>query len=180
MQKPNLDRLWRIKIYLELPSSRQDFFRRVIEGIKSQVTRLVSVLEKEDKLIDWYYFLIHQEPNESHRLYFDVVVSLKIGITEEVLKNSLRRLTYCSTPNKLPHSFGESISNVITAQLRNDDIEEAWKVVGEQSEWIINLVNAHKDDALTIGQFTQFMHFFTNPVGLGLISFMAIGEVYQF
>jgi hypothetical protein len=179
MQKPNLDRLWQIKICLEVPTSRQDFFKEAVRRMKSQVTQLVSVLEKEDKLIDWYYFLIHKEQNENQP-YFDVVVSLKIGITEEVLKNCLRRLTYCSTPKKLPHSFGETISKITRAPLRNDDIGEAWKLVGEQSEWVINLVNAYKDDALTIEQFTQFMHFFTNPVGLGMISLMTIGEVYQF
>jgi hypothetical protein len=179
MQKPNLDRLWQIKIYLEVPTSRQDFFREVVRRIESQVTQLISVLEKEDKLIDWYYFLIHQELNESQP-YFDVVVSLKIGITEEALKNSLRRLTYCSTPKKLDRSFGETISKITRAQLKNDDIEEAWKLVGEQSELVVNLVNAYKDGALTIEQFTQFIHFLTNPVGLGMISFMTIGEVHQF
>jgi len=175
MQKPNLDRLWQIKIYLEASTSRQDFFKQAITKIKSQVTRLVSVLEKDDKMIDWYYFLIHADP----QLYFDFVVSLKIGITEEALKNLLRQLTYCSTPEKLPPSWGETISKVTRAQLIDDDIEEAWRLVGQQSEWLINLVNTYKNDALTIEQFTQFMHFFTNPVGLGMISHMPI-EAYQF
>jgi hypothetical protein len=80
-----------------MPSSNQDFFKKVIVGIKTKVTRLIEVLEKEDKLIDWYYFLIHGDPS----LYFDVVVSLKISVSEETLKNSLRHLTYCSTPEKL-------------------------------------------------------------------------------
>jgi hypothetical protein len=56
--------------------------------------------------------------------------------------------------------------------LENDDIEEGWRLVGEQSQWVIELINAYKEDALTIGQFTQFMHFFINAVGLGMHSVM--------
>jgi hypothetical protein len=176
MQKPDLDRLWRIKIYLKLPASRQALFREAIKGIASQVTPLVSVLEKQH-LIDWYYFLIHGDPES---LYFDVVVSLRTSVTEETLKNSLKQLAYCSTPERL-HNFGKSISDIATTQLINDDILEAWKLIGEQSKWVINLVNAHKDSALTIGQFKQFMHFFTNSAGLGNTSFMTVdGEAYYF
>jgi hypothetical protein len=159
-----------------MPSSNQDFFKKVILGIKTKVTRLIEVLEKKDKLIDWYYFLIHGDPSP----YFDVVVSLKISVSEETLKNSLRHLTYCSTPEKLDRNFGETISNVTRAQLKNDDIEEGWRLVGEQSQWVIELINAYKEDALTIGQFTQFIHFFTNAVGLGMHSVMAVDGFYQF
>jgi hypothetical protein len=64
--------------------------------------------------------------------------------------------------------------------LKNDDIEEGWRLVGEQSQWVIELINAYKEDALTIGQFTQFMHFFTNAVGLGMHSVMTVDGFYQF
>jgi len=175
MAKPNLDRLWRIKIPLEPSVSDQARFNQVRKGIESQVTQLVSILEK---LIDWYYFLIHGDKNIP--LYFDVVVSLKNEVAEETLKDSVHMLTYCSTPEKL-HDFGKSISEITTTQLKNDDILEAWKVIGEQSEWVINMVNTHKHGALTIGQFKHFMHFFTNSVGLGFTSFMTVdGELYNF
>jgi hypothetical protein len=174
MEKPNLDRLWRIKITVEPSVSDQDRFNQVRRGIESQVTQLVSVLEK---LVDWYYFLIH---GDKFLLYFDVVVSLRNEVTEETLKDSVHTLTYCSTPERL-HDFGKSISNITTTQLKNDDILEAWKLIGEQSEWIIKMVNAHKKGALMIEQFKQFMHFFTNAVGLGHTSFMTVdGELYYF
>jgi hypothetical protein len=122
--------------------------------------------------------LIHGEGNS---VYFDVVVSLKNSVSEEALKNSLQTLSCCSTPEKLPHGFGESIGDITTTQLRNDDVLEAWKLIGEQSEWVMKMVNAHKDSALTVGQFKQFMHFFTNAIGLGFTSFMTVdGEVYDF
>jgi hypothetical protein len=177
MQKPDLDRLWRIKIYLPFLTSGQAFFKEVTKGIASQVAPLVSVLQKE-QLIDWYYFLIH---GEGSSVYFDVVVSLKNSVTEETLRNCVQPLSCGSTPEKLPHGFGKSIGDITTTQLRNDDILEAWKLIGEQSEWVLKMVNAHKEGVMTIEQFKQFMHFFTNALGLGFKSFMTVdGEVYDF
>ena len=63
----------------------------------------------------------------------------------------------------------ENIAGINKSLLKNEEIEEAWRIIGEQSEWIINLVNIHKEDIgwVPITQFVQFMHFFMNMMGLG-------------
>jgi len=51
--------------------------------------------------------------------------------------------------------------------LKNQKIEEAWRIMGEQSEWLLNMLNNHKVDVeIPIGQVEQFLHFYSNMTGL--------------
>jgi hypothetical protein len=175
MNKPSLDKLWRTWIKIGFPQQTVEAnFSSVVKVIRSQVTEVVSILETK-QMIDWYYFLIHRKDNDPTVGYFDVIFSVKEDVTSEEFVKALP--SYCLEPKHLEH-FGESISGIPKEQLKNEEIEEAWRIIGEQSEWIIYIVNVYKDGELTIPQFIQFMHFYMNMMGLGCLSGLAIPNAF--
>ena len=154
--------MW-IKIGVQ-QGSDQEWFAKITNMIRTQVTDVVSVLENK-KMIDWYYFLIHPKEGDGLNSYFDLVFSLGEGVESRDFLNLLP--SYCIDPKHLDRSWGESISGIEKTLLKNDEIEEAWRIIGKQSEWIIDMIGIHKVVEIPIQQFVQFMHFYTNAMGLG-------------
>jgi hypothetical protein len=184
MQKPNLDKLWEVWIPLDLPpeafratlrtlAKQQEWFNKIVDTIRSHVSEAISALETSKK-IDWYYFLIHQRENDINS-YFHIIFSLKEGVESRDFLGSLP--SYCLHPKQLGHGYGESISGIEKSLLKNEEIEEAWKIIGEQSEWIIRMVKIHKDGEIPIKQFIQFMHFYMNVMGLGHLSRLVLSPM---
>jgi hypothetical protein len=129
-------------------------------------------------MIEWYYFLIHKKENGDN-FCFRLVLSLKEGVDSEDFLIAL--LSYCLEPKHLGREYGESIAGITKAQLKNDEIEEAWKIISEQSEWMIHIVNVHKDGEITIQQIIDSMHFYLNMMILGHLSKFSIPPlVYSF
>lgn len=55
--------------------------------------------------------------------------------------------------------------------LKSNDVDEAWRILGEQSEFMIDLMTIHKEeDYVHPRQITQFMHYFMNMLGLHMKS----------
>jgi hypothetical protein len=127
-------------------------------------------------MIDWYYFLIHGKESDIVP-HFDFVFSLKEGVQPKVCLDLLP--PYCLSPNPLV-GFGQTISGIDTSRLKNEDIREAWRIIGKQSEWIIDMVHIYKDGDIPIRQFTQFMHFFMNAMGVGMQSTLLLPEPITF
>ena len=176
MQKPNLDRMWQVWIKIGIPqSSYQDLFNSVVNIIRSQVTEAVSILETRN-MIDWYYFLIHNKEDDNVNLYFHLVFSLREGVESRDFLGLLP--SYCLDPKQIGRGYGESISGIEKMLLKNNEVEEAWRIIGEQSEWTIHMVNIHKDGKLTIPQFIQFMHFYMNTMSLGHLSRLQLPQPY--
>jgi len=117
-----------------------------------------------EETINWYHFLIHDYPRDPANWYFHIRFSV-IGDIEKL--DDLNLPKYCVSPEEIRPL--RNIAGINKALLRNEEIEEAWKIIGEQSEWIVNLINIHKEDIgwIPIDQFVQFMHFFMNMMGLG-------------
>jgi len=63
--------------------------------IKSQITAVVSVLETR-RLIDWYYFLIHNKEDDKVNLYIHLVFSLREGVEPRDFLDLLP--SYCLDP----------------------------------------------------------------------------------
>lgn len=144
--------------------SYEDWFNRIVSVIGSQIAEVVSILEKK-RMINWYYFLIHNKEDDNANHYFHLVFSLTSGAQSKDFLSSLP--SYCLDPKHLNRGYGESICGIDKELLKNDEIEEAWRIIGKQSEWIIDLVGIYREGKMTIPQFVQFMHFYTNGMGLG-------------
>ena len=60
-----------------------------------------------------------------------------------------------------------SISGIDKFLLKNEDVGEAWRIIGEQSEWFLNLVNIFKEGAdIPPEEIIQFLHYFFNMAQL--------------
>ena len=85
--------------------------------------------------------------------------------------------SYCLDPKPIERREVESINGIMKPLLRNEEIEEAWRIIGEQSEWIIRMVKIHEDGEIPIKQFIQFMHFYMNVMGLGHLSRLVLSPM---
>jgi hypothetical protein len=58
------------------------------------------------------------------------------------------------------------IYTIDKAALEKDDFAEAWRIIGEQSECILDLISIHKLGGPNPGQVAQFLHHFHNMTQL--------------
>jgi len=130
------------------------------ESIRSKIYPMVSDLENR-RIIDWYHFLFHPYPQDPNNGYFHV----RFSVLDDVKKGDDMKLpSYCVSTEKIDPIT--DIGGIDKTLIRNEEIEEAWRLVGKQSEWVIDLVRVHKGE-IPIDQFLQFMHFFMNIMSLG-------------
>ena len=160
MEKPDLDRMWETWVRIGRKPSLPP--KMVQDAIRNRIYPLVSRLMNEGT-INWYHFLLHDYPRDRANWYFHIRFSVMPDIKKV---DDLNLPEYCVPPEKIDPI--RNIAGINKALLENEEIEEAWRIIGEQSEWIINLVNIHKEDIgwIPIDQFVQFMHFFMNMMGL--------------
>jgi hypothetical protein len=172
MKKPKLDRIWQtwVKIAPKKDLCRGEILPIIPNLIREKIN-IFSELLKERK-IDWYCFLLHNSPQEPDNYYFHVRFTKTNG-------ENFKLPDFCSQPQT--EKVGNNISGIDKSLLKEEAIEEAWKILGEQSELIVKLVKIHKDK-IPIQQFVQFMHFNMNMVGLGHQSRIMIkqGDTYRF
>jgi hypothetical protein len=110
--------------------------------------------------IAWFYFLWHPKVDDPENLYFDVVFTTDSDDPDIFLPE------YCLDTQKIRPDT--SISGIDDRLLIGEDIKEAWRIIGGQSEFIIDVVCSHKGNIeIPPSQFAQFIHFFMNPLGYG-------------
>ena len=183
MQKPNLARMWETFIKIGLP--QETSLQQITHIIRSMIYHAIRDL-KARKVINWYHFLIHNKESgvpttkDDENLYFHIRVALEKDVEPKDFRASLP--DYCVMTRPIDRRL-ESISGIDKSLIKNEEIEEVWRIVGEQSEWIIKMVNIHKENVeIPIPQITQFMHFYLNMLGLGGRATMParIGSVYRY
>jgi hypothetical protein len=95
---------------------------------------------------------------------------LRFALREETSPSSfLSSLPECCTLRRKGESrrfrvFLASITESIPETvLKNCDIRQAWRVIGEQSEWFLNMLDIYREDVEPYPtQILQFPHFFAN------------------
>ena len=178
MEKPSFDRVYDVFLRIGLP--QEIHLGKLIDMIRLEIYPLISHLKKS-KMITWYFFLIHDRKTGSiptteddENLYYHIKLGLEKNINPEDFLQSIedclgfKPLWRTTTDSTIYMGLHKPMHKNI---LRNEEYEEAWKVMGEQSEWVINMLNAHKDDAKIsekeyaehIGQFT---HYYFNMLNL--------------
>lgn len=176
MKKPDVNRLWETYVKIDPEES-------LINIIRSKLYPMLNNF-KNNNIAAWCCFLVGKsrvknDPN----LYFHIRLEPNEEIHDREQVNQIlpdfceKKMTaLCKNVEDT-----ENIPGINKSLLRNDDIAEAWKILGEQSEWLMNLVNGYKDDTeIPIGQITQFMHFYLNMLGIGGHAVLYFGPVFQF
>ena len=161
MEKPNLNQMW--ETWVKIGPKANSTLKTFQDAIRNKIYPMVSSLMNKD-IINWYHFLHHSYPRDPNNLYFHIRFSAMRNIKKV---DDFNLPEYCVSTEKIEPI--KNISGISKALLKDEEIEEAWRIIGEQSEWIINLINIHKEDIgwIPINQFVQFMHFFMNMMGLG-------------
>ena len=140
--------------------------------IRFQVFPIVSKLMSEGT-IEWYSFLVHNRESgvpttkEDDNAYFHVRVSFRDGYV--VSKEEFNKLLpdYCQKHLTRQCPGVESISGIEKSALRNGDIAEAWRIIGEQSEWVMSVLEIHREGVqVSTKQIAQFLHYYSNMTQL--------------
>jgi len=170
MEQPNLDQMWETWVRIEPKAGST--LKTLQDTIRNKIYPLVSSMKKK-KIINWYHFLLHPYPRDPNNGYFHIRFSV-IGNIKRA--EDLGLPEYCVSTMKINPI--RDITGVNRVLLKNEKIEEAWRIIGEQAEWIIKLVNIHREDieGIPIDQFVQFMHFFMNMMGLGHQAKILVGS----
>jgi hypothetical protein len=159
-------------IEIGVPQNRQELFSKAVGIIRSQVSEVVKTLMMK-KMANWYQFLIHERDN---KLGFHIRFSLTEGVDSEDFKKALP--SYCLDSRPIERKAVESIEGIIKPLLKNEEIEEAWRIIGEQSEWVINMLASFKDGGFPVQQYAQFMHYYLNMMGLGHQGLLFLGNFF--
>jgi hypothetical protein len=148
--------MWRTWIRIE--SGDQPSFKMFQDTIRQRIQPILQ-LQKNGE-VNWFYFLYHSKPDDPANLYFDVVFTTERETPDEILPE------YCIGTQKIPPIT--SISGIDEKILLGEDIRKAWRIIGEQSEFMINMVCSYNENnEIPPIQIAQYMHFFMNQLGYG-------------
>ena len=174
MQRPKLNQMYEtfIKIGLLSDVTPQDIF----QIIKTKVHLAVEHLKKCE--VDWYCFLIHGRISgvptaiDDDNAYFHIRFSLsKEGDSERALE-SLPDFSLMTRKIQQSKVEAISISSTIkydTSLLKQEGIEEVWRIIGEQSEFFLRVFDSYKNNiSIPIHEIWSFLHYFHNMVGLSV------------
>jgi len=172
MEKPDLNRVW--ETYIRIPTEEnmgyKTLLRNLYDTIRLKIHPMISDL-KDNDVINWYCFLVHPSRIKGDpKQYFHIRFELKNDIKDKKSVNDLLP-DYCEKSMTAHFMDVESnpknISGIDESLLKNEEIEEAWRIIGEQSEWVMNMLNIHKENiGITPKQIGQFLHFYFNMAQL--------------
>ena len=161
MDIPNLNRI--IDTYIPITSLDTSAY---LQQLRSQVLPEIRNLERTGA-IRWYGFLIHpasqlggREP-EDGRLF----IHLRLEPASSLDPDSFIRTLPPHFLNPTVTEVG-SITGLDGSILAGTDWAQAWKIHGECSSLVLNLIEGHAGD-ITVEQIVQFLHFVTNPLSFG-------------
>jgi len=169
MEKPDLNRMWETFIKIRTEDSTLRFFSLLYNDIRTKIYPMISRL-KDNDLINWYCLLIHDRGSgvptsaDDMNAYFHIRFALKKDANPDKFVASLPE--YCNMTRRIEggHQF---ITGIDKSIIKNEDITEAWRIIGEQSEWFLEMLNIHKENStVPPQQVAQFLHFFANMTQL--------------
>ena len=164
MQRPDLNRMR--ETFIKIPTEDNRLRLSLLYNyIRSKIYPIISCL-KEYGMINWYCFLIHDRNSgvptseDDNNPYFHIRFALTKDVDPDEFRKSLPN--YCVMTRKISRESVESITGIDNSILENG-IEEAWKIIGEQSKWFLEMLNIHKEDVeIPSQQIAQFLHFYAN------------------
>ena len=168
MQKPNLNRMWETFIKIPTEDNRTKL-SLLYNNIRSKIYPMISRL-KDNDIINWYCFLIHDRNSgvptseDDDNAYFHIRFALRRSADTQELLSSLPN--YCVMTRHIERKL-ESIAGINKSIIKSEEIEKAHRIIGEQSEWLLEMLNIHKEDVdIPPQQIAQFLHYYFNMTQL--------------
>ena len=173
MEKPDLNRLWETFIsftWADLSSGRH------IDLIREKVASTISVLKAKGG-VSWYCFFIHDKNSgvptslDDEYLYFHIRFALKKHVNPvDVLP------IYCVLTRKVEPEWVKAVSvddkgsPFDVSLLKDESIEEVWRIMGEQSEWMLDLLKSFKENVkIPASHIKRFLNHYTDMTALVMI-----------
>jgi len=171
MDVPDLARV--CETFLRIGASDDLRLGRHVDTLRADVLPLVRALQSEG-LIDWYCFLIHQRPEVpvpegDDDFFWHVRLELQVDRSFRELTEALPEafeMTRMVERKRLLAMSGLDESKFVGG------IQDAWRVLGEQSEWLLRTLEAHKSRVTTAElsvQLGQYLHYFANMTSLRVV-----------
>jgi len=150
--------------------------------LRNSVSPAIRSMEKECRII-WYSFLLHDRetagrtdlPPEITAAFLHVRFGLPDGSDQCDFMQTL--------PAPFIHPIAKPLGPIagIDVSLMGGDWAMAWWMVGESSDWVLKLVEAHPSQAsIPLQQTAQFLHYITNALLIGGRSLLIPGGFLQF
>lgn len=157
MRKPDLDNIWEFAI--KLPKG--NLGEKHLKVLRTKVIPTINILKKKFK-VKWYCFLIHNNKNGVPIKWNGPQYHIRFESPGCFTKNQffIALPDYCTQITHVNPDTIKVIRGLRAELLKDQDFTIAWKLLGEQCEWVIKLMNDHKKiDQL---QIMQFLHYFAN------------------
>ncbi len=165
MNRPDLSRAWETFVRINPGDDHIQIIRRKVRPIIRELTRAGE--------IGWYCFLIPNRESgvptssDDNLPYFH----LRLEFRRQVLQDDVLRLlpSYCVFTRKIELARLKNIDGIDMGLLKDGQIAEAWRIIGEQSEWVLKVLDIHTAEGLPLmHQLAQFLHYFANMMQLDI------------
>ncbi len=170
MNVPNLERVIETFIPITIPNEATSLqiWQHYLNILRSKVEPLVKDLMQR-RLIDWYSFLVHSRQSgvpiseDDKGIYVHLRVELSALASEQELRKHLP--PFCRMTQKMVTPKPPSLDTIDIQALRDEKIEQGWKVLGEASEWVLRMLNSHSPNKPVPAQnVAQFLHYIGNQL----------------
>jgi len=176
MNAPNLSRMWETYLRIDAKPGKPraaSATLAVIKVLREQVLPYVRRLERYHG-VEWYSFLVHDAPEGAPPgayIHLRISRAAQPHMLPPILGGDLRKmrmpLRRWTQPKRIVAPACREIAGLARTALRSGDIRRAWKLIGEQSAWVLSLLEQHQPDDLAVAlHATQFMHYFSNMLQL--------------
>ncbi len=142
-----------------------------IRVLRLVITPVIRTLVNRGN-VGWYFIALHErkqyngEPeNRRKEKGFHIRFELLVDFTPEVIQQELPQDWEPLIKNDIPNISGITVDagSVGVDKLKNEEVEQAWKVMGEASEWVLNMLDSYKTGfEIPNRQFIQHIHFIMN------------------
>ena len=142
----------------------QSYFQQ----LRNEIAPAIRTLQRKNKII-WFCFLVHDHrsvgrplPLETNAPFIHIRFGLPDGMGVDSFINEL--------PSIFEHPIQKPLSEIsgIDSNQLSGDWKEAWRLLGESSEWVLSFAETHSDNTdLSTDQVLQFLHFITNSLLIG-------------
>lgn len=150
----------------------QEFWRGYLQVLRTTVRPLIRELQTAG-IIEWFGFLLHDRGSgvpthsDDRSSYVHLRMSLAESAAEEDLLSRLPG-SYRMT-RKMVFPDPPALDGVELPTLLDGNVRQGWKLLGESSEWVLSLLEAHAPEReIPFRNVHQFVHYLENQLMLSM------------
>ena len=177
MNPPDLSRV--LETFIPVPDARdpQSWWPEYLDLLRTDVAALIFDL-KTKQMLGWYSFLLHGRGSGVPTTPDDERVYVHLRLESLVPVDDLIRVlpAYCTMTRHMKPPDPPSLDHIQIAALQDCRVEHGWGILGESSEWVLNMLTAHDPSQPVPPQnVVQLMHYLFNQLQAQMLGFREPG-----